>query len=500
MGKRENQRGKLNRELVEEEDRVQTPHKSSFLISDDDDEDEANEDLSLKIVEKALLMRAAKLVPDDGVSFPSDGVDFVVNNTPSGVVAGAEVVNNATEEKKKLIKKVKKKTIKKTEIANGNDVETKEEEKPEDIKAVVAEVTEPNPVTVADNIVLRKLLRGPRYFDPPDSSWGTCYNCGEEGHAEVNCKSARRKKPCFVCGSFEHNAKQCNKGQDCFICRKRGHRARDCPDKHKGSSMRSNICLKCGYSGHDMFSCRNDYEHDDLKEICCYVCKNMGHLCCVKYADSCQNVVSCYKCGQVGHTGLSCTRMYGETTGGTDVVASSCFRCGEGGHFARECTSSYKVGKRDREPSTPTLRVHREHKHKKEFKSAPHDLGKANKKKKSHHHEPSGVTTPRKSKHRGGWIVDDPGDFSYDNGRNKSWRSPVTPTGNHRGRWMREDLGDFSYDNRRKQSWRSPASPYSQGHRISTITAGGHISNSQSSKRTRKGYGNRHFQGSYNAW
>ncbi|KAF4361833.1 hypothetical protein F8388_003154 [Cannabis sativa] len=441
MGKREFQRGKLDREFVEEDDRVQTPNKSVVNISDDDEEDEANEDLSLKIVEKALLMRAAKLVPDDAVSFSSNGVDSVMNNTPSSGVAGDKVVNNATEEKKRLIKKVKKKKLKKTEIAHDNDVETKE-----DIDVVVSEVIEPKPVAVANNAVLRKLL-----------------------------------------------------GQDCFTCRKSGHRAKDCPDKYKGSSTRSNICLKCGYGGHDMFSCQNDYEHDDLKEICCYVCKKVGHLCCVKYADSCKNVVSCYRCGRVGHTGLSCTGIYGETTG-TNAVASSCFRCGEGGHFARECTNSYQVGKRDREPSTPTLRVHREQKHKKQFASAPHDLGKAaHKKKKSHHHEPS-VTTPQKSKHRGGWIMDDPVDFSYDNGINNSWRSPATPAGNYRGRWMTEDLGDFSYDSRRKQSWRSPASPYSQGHRISTITAGGHVSNSQSSKRTRKGYANPHFQGSYNAW
>ena len=40
---------------------------NSFLvlsINDDDDDEAANEDLSLKIVEKALLMRAAKLVHD----------------------------------------------------------------------------------------------------------------------------------------------------------------------------------------------------------------------------------------------------------------------------------------------------------------------------------------------------------------------------------------------------------------------------------------------------
>lgn len=53
--------------------------------------------------------------------------------------------------------------------------------------------------------------RGPRYFDPQDSGWRTCYNCGEGGHTTANCSSAKRKKPCFVCGSFEHHAKQCQK-------------------------------------------------------------------------------------------------------------------------------------------------------------------------------------------------------------------------------------------------------------------------------------------------
>lgn len=53
--------------------------------------------------------------------------------------------------------------------------------------------------------------RGPRYFDPPDSNWGTCYNCGGEGHLAVNCTSLKRKRPCFVCGSLEHGAKQCKK-------------------------------------------------------------------------------------------------------------------------------------------------------------------------------------------------------------------------------------------------------------------------------------------------
>lgn len=53
--------------------------------------------------------------------------------------------------------------------------------------------------------------RGPRYFDPPDSSWGTCFKCGEEGHSTANCTTVKRRKPCFVCGSLEHASRQCSK-------------------------------------------------------------------------------------------------------------------------------------------------------------------------------------------------------------------------------------------------------------------------------------------------
>ncbi|XP_060172873.1 protein AIR1-like isoform X2 [Lycium barbarum] len=276
---------------------------------------------------------------------------------------------------------------------------------------------EKNPVEVSDNAVLRRLLRGPRYFDSPDKSWGTCYNCGEEGHAAVNCTSARRKKPCFVCGSFEHNAKNCAKGKACFICKKGGHRANDCPERSHGGSQSSKICLKCGDSGHDMFSCWSNYSADDLKEIQCYICKSYGHLCCAKYPDSGPREFSCYRCGLLGHTGLACTASRGETSFTGSL--NPCYRCGEEGHFARECTNMSRAKKRNHESSTPKKKVQKKRKEQKEFRSVPRDFGRAWKKGKSE----GGYTSGYKAKRRGGWIPDDPEDYPQPN----SWRSPSTP-------------------------------------------------------------------------
>ncbi|XP_048429351.1 LOW QUALITY PROTEIN: CCHC-type zinc finger nucleic acid binding protein [Pyrus x bretschneideri] len=238
-------------------------------------------------------------------------------------------------------------------------VVAKEEEKIEEANAVdLAEAKQPKNVEFTDNVVLRKLFRGPRYFDPPDSSWGACFNCGEEGHAAVNCTVAKRKKPCFVCGSLEHNAKHCRKGQDCFICKKRGHHAKDCPEKKNGGLLKSQICLKCGDSGHDMFSCRNDYSTNDLKEIQCYVCKRFGYLCCVKYVDTSPWEVSYYKCGSMGHTSMACVSLRDEETTGFGTPRL-CYKCGEGGHIARECASLVNVHKKFGELpnfSTPVLK------------------------------------------------------------------------------------------------------------------------------------------------
>lgn len=374
--------------------------KSEGLISEatlmrsENEEAEGNEDLSLKTPEKAMIPACSNVIEEEeteiltNIKVVSDGMDKGFESFCSDMFPFRK------------LKERKKENVDTTKAMDIGDC-----------------AAEKKPVEISDNAVLRRLLRGPRYFDTPDKSWGTCYNCGEEGHTTVNCTSARRKKPCFVCGSLEHNAKHCAKGKACFICKKGGHRANDCPERSHGGSQSSKICLKCGDSGHDMFSCMNNYSADDLKEILCYICKSFGHLCCAKYPDSGPRVFSCYRCGLLGHTGLACTASRGETSGTGSL--NPCYRCGEEGHFARECTNS-RVNKRNRELSTPKKKVPKKSKEQKEPRSVPRDFGRALKKKGKNE---GGYTSGYKVKRRGGWIPDDPEDYPQSN----NWRSPSTP-------------------------------------------------------------------------
>lgn len=361
---------------------VEDPKSDSapiFLSSTDD----ADNDLSLKAVEKEMLSNETNTNPSASSSKPDE---------------------NLTEMKKKR----KKRKERKKEKMEDNAVE---EEEPKDSDVTL----ETNPAEKSDNIVLRKLLRGPRYFDPPDNNWGNCYNCGEGGHISANCTSARRKKPCFVCGSFDHNVKQCNKGKDCFICKKGGHRAKDCPEKSIGGYQNAKICLKCGDSGHEMFSCKSAYSPDDLKEIQCYVCKCFGHLCCVNNRNAGPREVSCYRCGQLGHNGWECARVHAETTsnGPGTGTPSSCYKCGQEGHLARKCTTtSTKKEKRKNEYSTP-----RKSRSQSRDNHVSHDLGNPRKKNKTQFGQSTSSHSQLNNKRRsssnsrGGWTTEDPGEW-----------------------------------------------------------------------------------------
>ncbi|KAK7401181.1 hypothetical protein VNO78_12502 [Psophocarpus tetragonolobus] len=484
MGRRE----KLSAKALAEEH--ENDSVKPLVFSSDDDE--ANQDLSLKIVEKAMRMRSAKRAPNDDVSggaatlsspkselalHQNDGVSDV----PS-VIAVSEVT-----EKKRVTKL-------KVEAGDQSVVIAEDQEMEETSKATENhESVQGSSVQIGDNMVLRKLLRGPRYFDPPDSSWGACFNCGEEGHAAVNCSAAKRMKPCYVCGGLGHNAKRCTKAQDCFICKKGGHRARDCPEKHANTPKSIAICLKCGNSGHDMFSCRNDYSPDDLKEIQCYVCKRLGHLCCVN-DDATPGEISCYKCGQLGHTGLACSRLRDEIASG--ATPSSCFKCGEEGHFARECTSSIKSGKRNWESSQKRDRRSQKENDYMGNRSVPNDFSGARQKKRSPgeergfstpkktknrggwmaelHAEERGFSTPKKSKSRGGWTTEHPSE-------QKDYRTPKKSK--NRGGWAEEyPEGEFFHHMTTRSRSRLSVTPSSRNSKIHSFGSRSHTPSYKSSQ------------------
>ncbi|KAL1206592.1 Cold shock domain-containing protein 3 [Cardamine amara subsp. amara] len=298
----------------EDEDR-----EDSVAIIDDD---EANEDLSLKTLEKALSRRD------------------VGNKLDSGVVSTV-IVNGGTS-KGKNAESNKKMKRNKLEAAQEIPIVWKGQYVEKVVDDEIEKSAEPKPGETSSNLVLKKLLRGARYFDPCDAGSVSCYSCGDQGHITVNCPTpTKRRKPCFICGSLEHGARQCSKGHDCYICNEGGHRAKDCPENYKSVSKRA-VCLRCGGFGHDMILCKYEYSQEDLKDIQCYVCKSFGHLCCIEPGNSLSWAVSCYRCGQLGHTGLACGRHYDEMNE-NDYVSPSCFKCGEEGHFSRECPNSSSI-------------------------------------------------------------------------------------------------------------------------------------------------------------
>ncbi|XWS66521.1 hypothetical protein CRYUN_Cryun05aG0206700 [Craigia yunnanensis] len=197
-------------------------------------------------------------------SSKDDGLISNINFRKStGEMVSAEATIN---EDGKTVRRKELKTVVAEETVDAGKKEM-HAERPKCIETIKS------PEKSAENAVLRKLLRKPRYFDPPTGSWAGCLSCGEDDPAAANCILQKRVKACFLCGSLQHSGKHCAQGQYCFVCRG-GHQANDCPEKQE-ENKNYIICLRCGDSGHDMFSCRSDYSPDDLKVfIICYAFLN----------------------------------------------------------------------------------------------------------------------------------------------------------------------------------------------------------------------------------
>lgn len=400
----------------------ESPPQRRAPISDEEEE-AGNEDLSLEIVARARRREAA--------GGRSGFHDLLSLSSSEEVDEDAVVELLEADPRRKQKKKRRKAKKKQRKEAPEAEAAAAEKEEPQvggtqERQTGTAEsvLTEDGvDVPVSDNIVLRKLLRIPRYFDPGETMLETCFNCCEEGHVAANCPMEKRKKPCFVCGLFGHNAKQCTQGQDCFICKKEGHKAKDCPEKHKRNTQQSiTLCLRCGETGHDMFGCANNYPPDDVKEIKCYVCKQNGHLCCADLSDNCPKEVSCYNCAQSGHIGLGCAKRR-ENSAATNPT--KCFKCGEEGHIAKGCT---KNAKSDRFKGEWLAHSRNKDKGKNDFgtRSAPHDARKTSKRKVPLFEERRDASRG-KSRARGGWIVDDPDDLTFMKYKSNGWASPSTP-------------------------------------------------------------------------
>ncbi|KAF9676307.1 hypothetical protein SADUNF_Sadunf09G0125200 [Salix dunnii] len=391
MAKKERRKAKTK--VIEEEE--EEKQSKEFVAEATSDDEEANEDLSLKIVEKSLLMRAAKLA-ENGNGFVVLDDDCGGGGIRDGGAEEIELTSLIETEEAVIAKKEEKldkfeeaETIENTEIME----KAEKSEKVEVDEAVeLVEDGGANAVENSVNIVLRKLLRGPRYFDPLDSGWSNCFNCGEEGHMTVNCPTFTKKiKPCFVCGSLEHGAKQCTKGHDCFICKESGHHAKDCPQKYKGTPRSSKICLKCGGSGHEMFSCMNDYSADDLKG------GKRNHALSILTLNAHRENKESLEIKSAPHD-LGKARKKRKTKSKEKGITTPQKSKHKDRHIAEHLTNSSQ--------STP----------KKSrggwIMDDPGDVSKS---------------TPKQSKHRNGWITEDPGDVSWSNPKNH-FKSPSTPS------------------------------------------------------------------------
>ncbi|KAL1566159.1 hypothetical protein AAHA92_01798 [Salvia divinorum] len=174
--------------------------------------------------------------------------------------------------------------------------------------------------TRRQNLILKKLLRAPRYFDCPEST----RLANELSEDDDGGTANKGHKSCYICGDIDHSGNNCKKANACIICSGKGHLTKDCPNKNSELDSTPTLCLRCGNTGHDMFSCTHNYDSEDLKP---------GHLCCLDNKEEGPNKASCYRCGQPGHFGPECTKP--------NITPFDfqlfCRKCKERGHSSTQC-------------------------------------------------------------------------------------------------------------------------------------------------------------------
>ncbi|XP_041999509.1 DNA-binding protein HEXBP-like [Salvia splendens] len=190
------------------------------------------------------------------------------------------------------------------------------------------------------NLILKKLLRAPRYFDCPEST-----RLANELSEDDNEGTANKgHKSCYICGDIDHSGNNCKKANACIVCSGKGHLMKDCPNKNSELDSTPTPCLRCGNTDHDMFSCTQNYDPEDLKAIECYICKQPGHLCCLDNKEEGPNKASCYRCGQPGHFGLECTK--------SNIPPFDfqlfCRKCKERGHSSTQCPPKQRLQRKAR--------------------------------------------------------------------------------------------------------------------------------------------------------
>ncbi|KAK5771301.1 hypothetical protein PVK06_047497 [Gossypium arboreum] len=366
-------KGKAKSAKFEIEENESGPLDSKpLMVLSSSDADEANEDLSLKIVEKALLVKATRF--SEGCHGVSDdpGVVSVVGLASSsrggsdvaGTSGGREQADLDLESKKIVRRKKKKtKTEKVTVAEDGNKAEMIE--KVETVEEIImandvetVESLDSNTVDKSDNIVLRKLL------------------------------TVLKGMTILVMISRKYNAMSARVLAICVV-----------------------LIL--------LIPMQEKFLVTDVAKWVILVCHVVDH------------VEKQRKLPIMGHLAYAISAVEEDTL---------------------------HVGKRNREPSTPSERARRENREFLGYKSAPHDHGKVRKRKKIKSEE-KGFSTPRKEKQRGGWIREDAGDFSNRKYTRNHWNSPSTPSTEGRKKSSGRILG--SQSSKPKNSHRYSASRFS---------------------------------------